>query len=120
MYAMAVPLIPNKVDAWKVWIRECQGSRREEFDSFNERMGITLHRVWLTQSRQTPEAIVVLDGPGVKNFLRKLTTSKEPFDRWFRERITEYHGIDFSKTEVLPPSELILDYAPSYVGVGEK
>ena len=117
MYAIAAPLIPNKVDAWKAWIRECQGPRWEEFEHLNERMEVTLQRVWLTQGEKGPQCIVVFDGPGAESFLRKLAKSREPFDKWFRERIAEYHGVDFSKIESMPASELYVDYhAPSYVG----
>jgi hypothetical protein len=120
MYAIAVPLLRNKVEAWKAWIRECTDSRREEFDAFNERMELTLHRAWLTEGREGPLVIVVYDGSGAEDFLRKLASSKEPFDKWFRERITEYHGVDFSKLDVLPPSEMCMDWrAPTYVEVNE-
>jgi hypothetical protein len=121
MYAITVPLIRNKVDAWKAWIRECQGPRREEFENFNERMELTLHRAWLMQEPQGPRVIVVFEGPGSRNFLRKLANSRESFDQWFRERITEYHGVDFSKVDAMAPSEMFMDYhVPSYVGAGEK
>jgi hypothetical protein len=121
MYAITVPLLPDKVDAWKSWIHECQGPRRDEFESLNERMELTLHRAWLLQTERGPQVIVVFEGMGSKTFLRRLAKSQEPFDRWFRQRITEYHGVDFSKVDAMKPSEMVLDYhAPSYVGIGEK
>ena len=121
MYAITVPLIPNKVGAWKAWIRECEGSRQEEFEKFNERMELTLHRAWLTQEKENPRVIVVFDGPGAQSFLQKLARSKEPFDKWFRERITEYHGTDFSRVNEIPISQMYLDYTvPSYVESGSR
>ena len=119
MYVMAIPIIQNKVPAWKAWIRELTESRKEEFETFNERMELTLHRVWLTQGREGPLAIVVIDGPGAKDYPRNLASSKEPFDQWFRERATEYHGVDLSKLDAVPQSEMYLDWhAPSYADVG--
>ena len=120
MKAMVVPLASNEVEAWKAWIRECIGPRREEFDEFNERMGLTLHRAWLTQSSQGPLVIVVLDGPGAEDFMQRMATSQEPFDKWFRERVSEIHEIDFSQPNAAPPSELFMDWrAPSYAEMGE-
>ncbi len=110
MNAIAVPVLEAKADDWKAWVLECMGPRREEFDRFNERMGLTLHRAWLMQTRQGPLAIVVFDGPGAENFLQKLATSREPFDRWFRERISEYHAIGFSRPDILSLGELFLDW----------
>jgi len=115
MNAIAVPVLESKMDAWKAWVLECTGPRREDFDRFNERMGLTLHRAWLMQTRQGPLAIVVFDGPGADTFLQKMATSQEPFDRWFRERVSEYHALDFSRPAILSPAELFLDWqAPRY------
>jgi hypothetical protein len=115
MNAITVPVLESKVDAWKAWVRDCTGPRREEFNRFNERMGLTLHRAWLMQSLQGPLAIVVFDGPGAGSFLQKMATSREPFDRWFRERVSEYHALDFSRPDILTAAELFLDWqAPRY------
>ena len=110
MNAVAVPVLETKVDDWKAWVVECMGPRREAFDDFNERMGLTLHRAWLMQSRQGPLAIVVFDGPGAESFLQKMAASQEPFDRWFRERVSEFHGIDFSNPNLLTPADMFLDW----------
>jgi hypothetical protein len=119
MNVIAVPLIEKKVQAWKAWVRECQGPRREEFEAFNERMELTLHRAWLTKGREGPLVIVVYDGPGANTFLQRLANSKEPFDKWFRERISEYHAIDFSKPSVAPSAEIYMDWSvPNYAEVG--
>ena len=119
MNAIAVAVLENKVEAWKAWILDCLGPRRQEFDDFNERMGLTLHRAWLMQSRQGPVAIVVFDGPGAEGFLEKMATSREPFDRWFRERVSEFHGIDFSAPGTLAPGQMFLDWqAPRYAEIG--
>jgi hypothetical protein len=119
MHAMTISIIPSKVPAWKAWIRELTQSRKEEFEAFNERMELTLHRAWLAQGSEGPLVIVVVDGPGAKNYVRKLASSREPFDRWFRERVTEYHGLDFSKLDALPQPEIYLDWhVPSYVEAG--
>jgi hypothetical protein len=97
MPAMTVPLLKNKVDDWKTWCSECMGSRREEFDDFNRRMGLTDHRAWLDDGPSGPLVIVLHDGPGSGTMLEKLATSDHPFDTWFRDHIIEYHGMDFTR-----------------------
>jgi hypothetical protein len=120
MKAMAVPLPSEKMEAWKTWMRECHGPRREEFDDFNERMELTLHRAWLTQGPQGNLVIVVLDGPGAEDYLERLATSQEPFDQWFREQASQFHEIDFSKVSEVPSAELFMDWrAPKYVEASE-
>jgi len=110
MAAVAVPVLPNKVEAWKAWVQECKGPRKEEFEDLNRRMGLTAHRVWLMQSPQGAMAIVVHDGPGGDAFMGKLATSDHPFDVWFRERVSEFHGLDFSEPLPGPPPESVLDW----------
>jgi hypothetical protein len=120
MKAMVVPLPADNVEAWKAWMRECQGPRRDEFDDFNERMGLTLHRAWLTQGAEGPAVIVVLDGPGAEDFLQKMTTSQEPFDEWFRDNVRALHEVDLAQMSAAPAAELLMDWrAPSYVEFGQ-
>ena len=53
-------------------------------------------------------------------FLQKLGTSTQPFDKWFRDRVEEFHGCDFSELAEMKASEMVLDWrAPSYAEVGE-
>ena len=120
MSAIIVPLKKDKIEGWKAWIDECLGPRREEFDEFHERMGITGRRMWLAQGPQGPMVVVVLDGPGADDYFQNLANSKEPFDKWFRERVSEFTGTDVSRLAELKPSEMVMDWkAPSYVDVTE-
>jgi hypothetical protein len=120
MIAFTVPILPNKVDAWKGWVHELSNVRRDEFDRFNERMELTVHRAWLTQGPHGPWVIVVCDGPGARSFLQRVASSKEPFDTWFRERVSELHGIDFTKPGGYAPSEEFLRWtAPTYAEAGQ-
>lgn len=110
MIVVTVPLIPSKVSAWKAWAQECIGPRKAEFEAFNRRMDLVSHRAWLSDGPQGPMAVVFHDGPGAKVFLQRLARSEHPFDVWFRERICEYHGIDFSQPPQIPAPELVLDW----------
>jgi hypothetical protein len=108
MAGMAIPLLPDKVETWRSWAEELQGARRAEFDDFNQRMGLTDHRAWLTQLPSGPAVVVLHDGPGADQFLQKLGTSDHQFDKWFRDTITECHGVDFSSPT--PAPESIIDW----------
>jgi len=110
MAGMAVPLLQDKVATWRAWANELQGSRRSEFNEFNQRMGLTEHRAWLTQQPDGPAVVVVHDGPGADGFLEKLGTSDHPFDKWFRDNISECHGVDFSKPLPGPAPESVIDW----------
>ena len=105
MGAIAVPIPPGKLEAWEAWMAEVNGTRKAEFDDMNQRFGITAHRAWL---QQTPDGqhlvIAVHDGQGGDEFMGRLATSDNEFDKWFRGKIEEVHGMDFSAPPP-PPAE---------------
>ena len=97
MGAIAVPIVPGKLDAWSSWMSELNGVRKAGFEELNSRYGLTAHRAWL---QQTPDGghmvIAVHDGPGGDDFMARIAASDHPFDMWFKENIREVHGLDFS------------------------
>ncbi len=97
MGAIAVPIIPGKEDAWKEFANALQGERADEFNEFNERMGLTNHRAWLQQTPDGAMIIAVHDGPGADEFMPKLAESDHPFDTWFRATIEEIHGMNLAE-----------------------
>lgn len=108
MGAIAVPILPGKIDAWREWIDDLKGSRKAEFEEFNARYGLTQHRAWLQPNPDGSHLVIAVhDGPGGDGFMPKLAASDEPFDAWFRGKIEEFHGIDVSQPPG-PPPELSL------------
>ncbi len=105
MGALAVPIVPGKLETWEAWIAELNGPRKAEFDDMNQRFGVTNHRAWL---QQTPDGhqmvIAVHDGPGGDEFLGKVATSENEFDVWFRNSVADVHGLDLSGP-LPPPAE---------------
>jgi hypothetical protein len=86
-------------------------ARRSEFEDFNNRMGLTMHNAWLAESPQGPVAIVVHDGPGSASFMEKMASSDHPFDTWFRDSVSELHGIDFAQGMPGPMPEAVLTWS---------
>jgi len=97
MAAFAIPVVPSRIEAWKQWTRELQTTRKAEFEEFNRRMGLSKHKSWLMQTPQGPLAVVLHEGSGEATFLSKLATSDNPFDVWFRNSISDFHGVDLTK-----------------------
>ena len=53
-------------------------------------------------------AVVYLEVDDLEAAFAGLGSSQDPFDRWFREVISECHGIDLAQG--FPPPEQMLDY----------
>jgi hypothetical protein len=97
MEAVAIPIKPGKLEAWKSWCGELTGPRRAEFGDMNQRFGLTTHAAWhQTNPDGTDLAVVVTDGPGASAVLANLASSDHEFDRWFRSQVEDIHPIDLS------------------------
>ena len=109
MGAIAVPIVPGKVGAWKKFAKELNEGRSQEFKEFNERLGLTAHRAWLQENPDGTHLVIVFhEGPGGDEFIPKLAASDHPFDAWFKQQIGEAHGLDFSKPPPGPPAQLMI------------
>ena len=109
MGIVVVPILEGKVEAVKAMVAELNGSRRYEFDGFNQRFGLTRHASWLAETPMGPVVIALHEGPGAGEFMAKLGASSEPFDRWFADKLQEIHGIDLSAPPPGPMPELLID-----------
>jgi hypothetical protein len=106
--AIALPCLPGGAEKLRDLAAECAGPRRAEFQEFHRRLGLSGERWFLQQSPQAELLVLTLEGdPG--GAIRKLATSDHPFDVWFRERVKEVHGVDFSKPLPTPPPQLLFE-----------
>jgi hypothetical protein len=113
MKPIAIPLRPEKVESWKAFSRQLASARRAEFEDFNRRYGLTEHRAWLEKLPDGRHLVLVTHGgPGAKDFLEKLAQSDQPFDVWFREQISDAHGIDFARPLPIAMPELMIEAHP--------
>lgn len=71
---------------------------------------LQLIEVWLVQTPEGPLAVVNHEGPGEADFMQKVTTSDHPFDKWFRNSISGFHGIDFSQPPPGPMPEQMMNW----------
>lgn len=94
MGLVVAPIKEGKLEAWKSWTSAFKGPRKEEFDAFNKRHGLTRHEVWLAETPNGPLAIVLHEGPGGDSFMQDLGHSDNSFDKSFAKSIKEIHGMD--------------------------
>jgi hypothetical protein len=107
--ALALPCLPGGADKLRDLAQACRGPRRQEFEDFHRRVGLTAER-WYLQS--TPEGghvfILTLEGDP-EGAVAKLGASQHPFDRWFKDRAREVHGVDFDQPLPGPPPEHVFE-----------
>ena len=59
MGVVVAPIVEGKLDAWKGYIGEMKGARKEGLADFNRRYGLTRHAAWLAQSPAGPMVVVL-------------------------------------------------------------
>jgi hypothetical protein len=104
--ALALPCLPGGAAKARQLAAECHGPRRAEFEEFHRRVGLTGERWYLQQTPQGELLVLTLEGDP-QRAIAKLGTSDHPFDRWFKERVREIHGVDFNQPLPGPAPEEI-------------
>src|SRR5436190_137473 len=90
----AAPILAGKLEAWRRFTQEVEGSRGIEHAESRRQLGIVRERSWLQQTPQGDLAIISFDAANPERAFVGLATSSAPFDRWFREKVLELHGMD--------------------------
>lgn len=107
--AFAVPLLPGQTQAHRVALAACQdGARKEAYQDSRRRAGITREVVWIQPAPGGDVAVVYLEADDLATAITLLSTSAEPFDRWFRDHLRQVHGVALAEGDGIP--ELVLDF----------
>ena len=104
--ALALPCLPGGADKLRSLAEECRGPRRQEFEEFHHRVGLTDEGWYLQSTPQGELFILTLEGDPM-GAVAKLAASRHPFDSWFKERAKEIHGVDFNQPLPGPPPEQV-------------
>lgn len=106
----AMPVLPGKSDAYKSFIKALGGEKKEEFTALAKKGGLDHVRAWLQSTPTGDLAIIVHEGPNPDQWMPTMMASDEPIAQWFRDQISELHGMD-TKAPPPPTPELVFDYS---------
>ena len=76
------------------------------------RLGIRDERVWLQRKTFGTMAVLHLEVEDPDGLVSRLAASREPFEVWLKERLEEFHGVDFSSPHA--------GWAPRFVFAGSE
>jgi hypothetical protein len=111
---LTLPIAASKVEAWRRFCQEISGSRLQMYITSRRNLGITAERMALVENGFGATAVTTLEAFDVAQLLSRIISSKLPFDRWYRNRIQELHGINlagygqFSQPAPLPDEHELL------------
>lgn len=97
-----VPVV--KVEFWQQWLSDLAGPREAEYQDYLQRYDLDRERCWLVERPDgTYLGVILSEGQGAPNVMEKFATSDHPFDREFKNKVGESHGIDFDAPPPPPP-----------------
>jgi hypothetical protein len=106
--SLALPVLPGGADKLRDLAAACRGERQPEFEDFHRRVGLTAEQWFLQPTPQGDLFILTLEGDPL-GAVAKLAASAHPFDRRFKERAREVHGVDFNQPLPGPPPEQVFE-----------
>ena len=94
---LALPIVSGQSEAYRRFVQELQGSRRDDFVAAWRRWGIVDLTLWLAPGRTGDVALARLTlATELVDVEARLAAANGPFDQWFTARIRDLHGVDLS------------------------
>ena len=114
-FASLQPIAPEKFEEYKEFVEQLKGPRHEEFVASRRRLGIKREVQWLSVWPRVGDLRFEIGYYEADDLIKLgvgIATSDDPFDVWFRERVTYLHGFDWNDAaELGPSSELMFEWA---------
>ena len=114
---LTLPISPGKVEAWRRFCQELRGSQRPPYEASRRRLGVTRERLALVENPFGSTSITTLEASDVNWTLSEMIRSDQPFERWYRERLQDLHGVRLASYEqfAMPappedPQELLFEW----------
>lgn len=112
IFNAAFPIMPGKVEAAKAFGKETMGPRREEFEEYQRRRGVT-RETWSVQEMPDGSAfsVVWIESPDPGNAVMAGWQDPSDFGAWFRERVKDINGFDLDPDQPFPSApQVTLDW----------
>ena len=94
--AMAMPILPGKLEEWRRFSGELMGARHGAYEASRRRLGVREHS-FLQHTPMGDLLIIVWEGENPMAAMAALAASRDPFDQWSAEKAKELHGVDPSQ-----------------------
>lgn len=105
-----LPILPDKVEAWRRLCQEVAGTRREQYEASRQRLGVVHEQVSLLRLAHADVAVLAIEAADPERALAALASSTAPFDRWFRRKLLDVHGFNLNQPISGPQRELLFEW----------
>lgn len=108
LFAIAVPILPDRMKEFEAFIGELNGARKAEFQASRKRLGVR-ERTFHQHTPIGDIVIVTLEGDDPAAAFARFGEGTDPFTTWFKQRVMEVHGVDLAAPPPGPGPKQVAD-----------
>ena len=102
-------VLPGKTREYVDFICDVREGRVEEHAASRRAIGLDVERAWLEPTAAGDVLIMYFEGDDPSKSLRMLAESKDDYDVWYKERLHDITGVDFSKPDAVELGEPVFE-----------
>ena len=115
---LAVPVLANKTEQARAFLRQLDGERRQDFDRSERRIGITKELWYLAKLPSGDHLIGYMEAADFNRALEAFVGSRDAFDMWFKAEMLTATGLDLNNPPAnMQPPELLSHYEAASISV---
>ena len=107
---LVAPVQDGKADAARDFMHDLDGSRRDEYDRSEQRIGIRKEVWFLAPTAGGDQLIGYMESPDFNSAFTQFVGSRDEFDLWFKDRFADVTGIDLNNPPEMALPELLSAY----------
>jgi len=96
---LTFPIVSGKLEAWRRFCQKLAGSRRQAYEASRLRLGISYERLSLLENAFGAASVTTIEADDVGRVLDQIMNSDLAFDRWYRDKLQELHGVRLDSYE---------------------
>ncbi|PIQ25606.1 hypothetical protein COW36_21430 [bacterium (Candidatus Blackallbacteria) CG17_big_fil_post_rev_8_21_14_2_50_48_46] len=102
-YAMALPILPDKMEQWKAFAEALKTTRAREYELARQKAGVRSEKVWhqATPAGDLLIQVVELEG-SFADFVASLAQTEDEYGQWFSTQVQEIHGVSPEQIVEIP------------------
>jgi hypothetical protein len=108
---LVVPILPGKTADARDFMRELEADRNADYQLSEQRIGIVKEAWYLARAGAGVQLVAYMESPDFPAALSMFSQSRDEFDQWFKQRLTDATGLDLNTPPSAPLPELLSSYA---------
>jgi hypothetical protein len=114
----ALPVLPNKSDHAREFMRQLDGPRKIDFDRSERRIGITKELWFLAKLPSGDHLVGYMEAADFGGAIQAFVGSRDVFDMWFKSEMLAVTGLDLNNPPAdMAPAELLSHYEATAAAV---